>query len=608
MADDGSLHDDQGLNESQQRRLTVTCRYIDGLLGEVEVILTAAASRSPFGKYVDDVTPAQKKLITDNIDRVRKQMVRALAAARIPVPQRGIAALWAIKTSLQFVDVAIEELRPHYMEGYGAVAPGAASLLTGVVEGLQTAVRQLDASLAKGAAGDFGARLDRLAKVGAEREALEVLHDIIDRHSLVEFNRPLGMILDRLEDPRFEIAVFGRVSTGKSSLLDQILETTVLPIGVNPITGIPTRMVYGSKPRIVVSFTDAAAQTLPVERLPEFATEERNPANARHVTRLIVELPSAVLQAGVVFVDTPGLGSLATSGAAETLAYLPRCDLGVVLVDGTSSLSSEDIATISLLNQAAIPVLVVVSKADLLSDADQRRVVEYASGQIERQLAWRASVAAVSSVPSHRELLDAWLGRELWPRVSDHQAEVRVSIKRKIGALRESVEHALRSNLSRGQASPDRASLESLERKLRSASAAFEETRQHCEGVSEHLCAFAETVIKIAATRLADQQPAGDAVAVLRANVEATATEHATNVRQALMSLARHLAEAAREVAEGLRLPPPASDLSDADVFRELPRPELAALGGIHVSKLGRLLGKRVAAHQIARALTSAAG
>ena len=52
------------------------------------------------------------------------------------------------------------------------------------------------------------------------------------------------------------------------------------------------------------------------------------------MTRIVVELPSRGCRDGVVLVDTPGLGSLATSGAAETLAYLPRCDLGVVLIDG----------------------------------------------------------------------------------------------------------------------------------------------------------------------------------------------------------------------------------------------------------------------------------
>jgi len=44
------------------------------------------------------------------------------------------------------------------------------------------------------------------------------------------------MILDRLESKALEIALFGRVSSGKSSLLNYIVQSDVLPVGVNPIT------------------------------------------------------------------------------------------------------------------------------------------------------------------------------------------------------------------------------------------------------------------------------------------------------------------------------------------------------------------------------------
>jgi hypothetical protein len=101
MSGDGPLRDDDLLNESQQRRLLATCRYIDGLLGDVEVILTAASSHSPFGKYIDDLTPAQKKVITDYIDRIRTQLLRALAAERTAVPQPSNVASWATRTALQ---------------------------------------------------------------------------------------------------------------------------------------------------------------------------------------------------------------------------------------------------------------------------------------------------------------------------------------------------------------------------------------------------------------------------------------------------------------------------------------------------------------------------
>ena len=84
----------------------------------------------------------------------------------------------------------------------------------------------------------------------------------------------------------------------------------------------------------------------------------------------MVQVPSPRLKQGIVLVDTPGLGSLARRGGAETLAYLPSCDLALLLIDAGTTLNEEDIGTLRLLNEAAIPAIVLLSKADLLAEGD----------------------------------------------------------------------------------------------------------------------------------------------------------------------------------------------------------------------------------------------
>jgi GTPase Era involved in 16S rRNA processing len=152
-----------------------------------------------------------------------------------------------------------------------------------------------------------------------------------------------------------------------------------LPVGVNPITAVPTRLVYGESARLNVWYADRSPDHLAIDKLAEFVTEEHNPANRKHVARVVVELPSQRLREGIVLVDTPGLGSLATAGAAETLAYLPRCDLGVVLIDAASTLTDDDLSTIRLLYEAGVPVSVVLSKSDLVTEEDRERALGYLS-------------------------------------------------------------------------------------------------------------------------------------------------------------------------------------------------------------------------------------
>jgi hypothetical protein len=180
-------------------------------------------------------------------------------------------------------------------------------------------LRQLSTYLTQDLVKDLQGRLLRLEGTRNEINLLKTLDRIIDERGLVEFRSPLSIILDKLEGNSFQIAVFGRVSSGKSSLLNYILQTDVLPVGVNPITTVPTRIIHGPEPRLTVSYVDRKSERIEIRRLPEFVSEEFNSANTKHVTRIVVELPSSRLRDGITFVDTPGLGSLATAGAAETL-------------------------------------------------------------------------------------------------------------------------------------------------------------------------------------------------------------------------------------------------------------------------------------------------
>ena len=149
-------------------------------------------------------------------------MVRILASQGIPIPAPMSGSVHSIRVTLGFVDIAFDEVRPKRMAGYGEV------------------VSRLLAYLAQGESDDLEQRLRRLEQAGNDIYLVKALERAIGRHGLVEFRPALRTIIDRLEGDSFEIAVFGRVSSGKSSLLNHIVGQNVLPVGVNPITAVPT--------------------------------------------------------------------------------------------------------------------------------------------------------------------------------------------------------------------------------------------------------------------------------------------------------------------------------------------------------------------------------
>lgn len=133
----------RGLNEHQQRRLIVTCQHVDWLLKAVEQSFADAQSDPPFRRYTDDLVPGDQRLVNDSIARIRAQLIRVLDEQGLSAEPHRTSLRHSTVTHLRFVDVAIEELRPHYMRGYSEVMPDAAVALTAIVEPLQACVRQL---------------------------------------------------------------------------------------------------------------------------------------------------------------------------------------------------------------------------------------------------------------------------------------------------------------------------------------------------------------------------------------------------------------------------------------------------------------------------------
>ena len=599
------------LNEHHRRHLLASCQYIDRLLSDIDNIVTATETESPFARYAADLSPTLKKLLRDYFVRLRTDMLRVLERHDARPAGRFISAVHAIRTALGFVEISIEELKPAYIRGYGDVPPALVPEINGFVEELQSVVRALDQALAAGEAGDVHERLMRLERTGADVAVLKALERVIAEQGLVEFRPALDTALNRLEDQRFEIAVFGRVSSGKSSLLNHLLDRPVLPVGVTPITAVPTRVMYGPTPEVDVHFADRRSEKTGIDRLHDFVTEQDNPANAKHVTRLVVRVPAARLEDGIVFVDTPGLGSLATSGAAETLAYLPRCDLGVVLIDAGSTLTQEDLRTVQRLLQAAIPPMVVLSKADLLAPADRERALSYTAGHLSREVGTPIGVHAVSTMPGHETLLNAWIDEELRPLLAQHRELARRSVYRKIGALRAGVEATLRARTERperGTSSSSSVASAEVEQALRNASGTFDEVRGVIDALGDIRSDEMDKALRRATSEVADRLLSGSspkpAAALIADALTSGASEKAERVARVLISAAESSRAVLAKTAETLNLPEPAADEEWTTLMRELPQIDPGELAlDLQLPMLGAL-GRRVARARVYRALT----
>lgn len=436
------------LSSAQRGSVLASVRHLDDLLGETLRILRESGSETPFARHVPDATPVQVRVIEDSVGRFRGLLVRFLDDFGIERPASKTSALEAARVHLMFAETALEDLLPPRLRGYGVVAPEAGAELEGVVAELRALLRRMNELLGERAGADLAARLERLPDDGIPLARLRELERIVTQRGLTELRPALGRLVERLEAPSLEIGVFGRVSSGKSSLLNRFLGRELLPVGVVPVTALPVRIAYGEEPGLVVTAADGKSTREPLDRLAAYATEKGNPGNAKRVARLSVALPSPRLYHGVTLVDTPGLGSLATAGAEETRAYLPRCDLGVVLVDAGSVLAPEDLAVVQALLAAGAWTQVLLSKADALAPADREELASYVRRQLCRELGTEVAVHVVSVVGSEAGLADAWFEASLEAFLAKRRELATASMARKAEVLRRAATLSLRARLA----------------------------------------------------------------------------------------------------------------------------------------------------------------
>ena len=299
-------------------------------------------------------------------------------------------------------------------------------------------------------------------------------------------------------------------------------------------------------------------------------------------SRIVVELPAERLGDGIVLVDTPGIGSLATSGVAETRAYLPQCDLGVVLINAGATLTEDDLATIQALYEAGVPASILLSKADLLMEVDRKSTLAYIEEQIRTHLGLTLKVYPVSIVGDFAGLLDEWFEGQIAPLYARHQQLADESVRRKIAALRESVEAALRSKLDRieGTRPPDVEKLNAVEKELRQTAGRIPEEASVYLRAADEVGGLAPTALQKAATGIIECWRQGinaesDTVATA---LSETAAEAAGKLNARLDGLARALTVTLQHAARQLAFAdvPQGEELFPA--FREMPQPDFSAV------------------------------
>lgn len=92
----------------------------------------------------------------------------------------------------------------------------------------------------------------------------------------------------------YRVAVIGEFKKGKSSLINALLGSEVLPTDILPMTASINRVVYGEKKSITIHYKSGTTEERTVEELLDFGTkyDAQKAERAGTVREIIVHYPS----------------------------------------------------------------------------------------------------------------------------------------------------------------------------------------------------------------------------------------------------------------------------------------------------------------------------
>lgn len=186
--------------------------------------------------------------------------------------------------------------------------------------------------------------------------------------------------------PLIDVAILGQFKAGKSSFINSLIGRQLLPVGVIPVTTVITRIRYGPRERAVVLHYDGSTEEIALESIEEYTSESKNPGNEKDVEMVDIELASLEGYTGLRLVDTPGLGSVFKYHVETSKNWLPEVGAALLAISADRPLSDNDLALIRELMQYTPRIVLLLTKADLLSAEQQEEVLGFFAETLKREL------------------------------------------------------------------------------------------------------------------------------------------------------------------------------------------------------------------------------
>lgn len=209
-----------------------------------------------------------------------------------------------------------------------------------------------------------------------------ILDIIADTQNLLKENIGKGderlfTVREQLISNHFNLVILGQFKRGKTTLINSLVGSEILPSSVVPLTSIVTILKYGEKIRCSVFMHDGHEKTISIDKLHDYVTESGNPKNTRGVKCAIIEHPFQLLEKGMQLVDTPGVGSTFLHNTETTYEFLDQLDAAVFLMSADIPISQAEKELLETIKDSTQKIFFVLNKIDNLSPDEIMEISAY---------------------------------------------------------------------------------------------------------------------------------------------------------------------------------------------------------------------------------------
>ncbi len=248
----------------------------------------------------------------------------------------------------------------------------------------------------------------------AIRATLDKLASAAESSGLSSVARDIQNVrIPKLDEERFSLVVLGEFNHGKSTFVNALLGTPLLPTGITPTTAVLAHISHGPKLKAELVTESGQRRKLDPAHLSAWATVEGLAGNeaARQaaandpgdtVHHLDLRIPADIVKDHLTIVDTPGVNDINEQRAEITYGYVPRADAAIFLLDATQILTASERQFLEerILRSSRERLIFVIAKIDLLDEAELAETVRFAREHLSKIV----PEPAIFPVSARREL------------------------------------------------------------------------------------------------------------------------------------------------------------------------------------------------------------